>query len=79
MYEQKWVDILILGWERGGRARRVNMRTKKDPCLVTTHMPKDYKLLVESAGAGRRGGPASADERANLEAGTPPASPRARR
>jgi hypothetical protein len=22
------------------------MRTKKDPCLVTTFMPKDYKLLV---------------------------------
>jgi hypothetical protein len=71
MDEQKLDNILILGWERGGRARRVNMRTRKDPCLVTTFMPKNYKLLVERVDTGRRGGPASADERANLEGGPP--------
>ena len=79
MYEENRDDILILGWERGRRTRSIEMRTKKDPCLETKFMPKDYKLLVERAGTAGHPGSINGEERANLEAGTPPASPRARR
>ncbi len=72
MYEQNRDDIFELEVERGGCTRSVDMKARKDPCLDTRHMPKEFVALVENASHSSNGGRARPNQDGGLQVGTPP-------
>ena len=57
MDEQKWVDILVLGWERGRCTRSVNTKPRMDPGPDTKCLLKDDRSICWTAFGVRNDGP----------------------